>query len=318
MQQGRQTRVQELEETHLLLSGELSKAERQLRFETMGLEPTRMAHHGGTATIRRKSQRDVPGQLSGPILQLLTGLMALHPLPLPVDVVHVLAFGRGTERLFGASQRGVHLGDFRRQPRVGPTVGDDVVRGDQKDIFQLIELQHLEGEERAFGQIERPPPLGQGATFDLTFSILAAHGPEVAPVVVRGDFVVHQLTRPAFVHMEGRPEDLMTASHGVNASAQEVQVQRDGGASPQRSRVVEHVRSGRQLRQEPHPFLAARERVPPVRIPRHARTVRLLPRRLVELSYELLNSLRRQRRQPAIQVATHTAGRVSPCARNGT
>ena len=92
--------------------------------------------------------------------------VALQPGALPGRIVGVLDRER-RQRVGQALREGrVQGADLAHQHAHRPAVGDDVVGGDQQDVFVVGQAQQLAADQRPGRQVERPDGLGAGDLAD--------------------------------------------------------------------------------------------------------------------------------------------------------
>src|SRR5439155_11245309 len=95
------------------------------------------------------------GQLPLPVSQLRRGVRTALPAGLPAGEVGILQRQAGERRLLSADQLAVGLADLAGQQRQRPSVGGNVVHGQEKLVLGVRRAQQQAPQERAAGKVER-------------------------------------------------------------------------------------------------------------------------------------------------------------------
>ena len=209
---------------------------------------------GRTRVIGGQTQHRVfIAQLPGPVIELAPRLTLRQPLTLPTAVVGIVQGQRGKlQRLTQASRR-VQPGELVDQQVQRPTVGNDVVQGQQQVVLVFIELDQHHPIQRPLLQVE------QGAGFvlaDLPRTGLPLIGWQIADVdevqVEAGRFVdaLHRLPVP---FVKARSQCLVALDQLRKTAAQRGLIQLT--AQPQRAGDGVRAAGRVQLPQEPQAVL---------------------------------------------------------------
>ncbi len=174
-----------------------------------------------------------PGQLS---LTLAIGEQAT----LPLGVVGVLHRQRRQRRLVAYQRGTVQRGEFIHQHTDRPTVGDDMVQGQQQYMILCGQAQQRQAQQRAVTQVERAPGFLFGQAMRLGLGI--AVGGQIQ--AYHGQFQprMDDLARLALTLVEGGAQCLVTRHQCRECLAQRTLVQRAAQAQGARDIVGSTVR----------------------------------------------------------------------------
>ncbi|CRN04134.1 hypothetical protein [Pseudomonas sp. 34 E 7] len=154
----------------------------QRRVDLEGVARALVAGHGREWTVGRQLQHRVfIAQARLPVLQLARLLAGFQPATLPEGVVAVLDRQRRQLRRFVALVSVIETDEFVDQHIHRPTVGDDVVQGQQQHVLVCIELEQLHAQQRAVFQVERQQRLTRCRRVD---GLLTVSGGQVTEVQV--------------------------------------------------------------------------------------------------------------------------------------
>src|SRR5262249_42349317 len=148
--------------------------------------------------------------------------------------------------------------EFSDQHSHRPSVRDDVVHTQQKDMILLCQTQEGGAEQRSSLQVERTLSLFGHRTTSRSPPIL---GRQTLPILHGKDHlccVSNHLYRLVLMQREGRPQHLVTTHDLAQALLQRCLVQ--SASQPQCARNVVEAAARLQLIQEPQTLLSKRQR----------------------------------------------------------
>src|SRR5215475_3035987 len=104
-------------------------------------------------TLRKLQRRHRPLELLSPIRKLLEHIATRLPVPLPVRKVCILRRSFQSQHLSGGEGL-IESGKLVREHTERPAVADDLMHGDQQEVFLLAYAQQPAPNQRARGEIE--------------------------------------------------------------------------------------------------------------------------------------------------------------------
>ena len=126
----------------------------ELGVQRKGQRRTASADLRGTWAVRGQIEWREFGELIAPVLSLAIEFGAGEPVALPQRVVGVLHGQRRQRERFIAQCGGIAGAEFTHQHAGGPAIGDDVMHGEQQNVFIVFEAQQLSAQQRAALKIE--------------------------------------------------------------------------------------------------------------------------------------------------------------------
>src|SRR5579859_4049709 len=179
--------------------------------------------------VRRDFTERESRQLVAPVGAVLFECGALGTLVLPNRIVRILegeiwegSSALGKDRIVGA--------DFVAEDADGPTVGNDVMHGDEQNMFVFTKAQNAGTQERAGFEVEGKRGFRDGA---FLFFGIAGRGREVTEVVQRDEdrtFGMNDLRGGAIGKGKGGTKDFVAADDFIDAALENGNVQRTGDA----------------------------------------------------------------------------------------
>ncbi len=252
---------------------------------------------GGAGAVGRHGQGGQVRQALGPVPQ------SVHcgPAALPGGVVGVLHGQFRQLRLAAGLVRQVGLRQLAEQDRHGLAVDRDVVRAQHQEVVVLGGPGQAGAQHGVAGQVDRPGALGHREVHQRGQPV-AGHPGQVGHRQrhqVRGG--PGELARPVRGAEVAGAQDLVPAHDRGQRALEGGHVQR--AAQPQGERGVVHGQPGGGAVQEPQAFLGEGQRQRPrARYPADAVVRHPAPAGVPHLGEQLRPLLRRERRQPSLQV----------------
>ena len=186
-----------------------------------------VAGHGRARVVGGQLQnRMFIAQASLPVLQLAGLLARFQPAALPQGVVAVLDGQRRQLGRFVALMGVIATDEFVDQHIHRPTVGDDVVQGQQQHVFLLGKLKQLHAQQRPVFQVERQQRLTGGGGVDGLLPCIKGQGREVQ--VLDGHRRLHRHLRQPLISLtlEHRAQGFVTRHQAGERLLQRWQAQR--------------------------------------------------------------------------------------------
>ena len=185
---------------------------------------------------------------------------ALQVLLLPGRVVGVLQGQRRQRIVETLAEGAVQAVEFVDQHRHGPAIGDDMVLGDQQDMFVFGQLQQASANQRALAQIERRLDFGQAQLLDLLLPGLVGEGTEVVLGQGKADvFASKVLTDFIVLPFKGGAQAFVAGNDAVQGPLQGLTVELAAQVQGRRH-VVGDAGGMVQLVEEPQPLLGQGQR----------------------------------------------------------
>ncbi len=204
---------------------------------------------------RQFEHRLLVAQPFGPPGQLALALARLHPFPLPARVVAVLD-GLCRKRRLGALA-GIAGQQLLDQHAHRPTVGNQVVQGQQQQVIVIGQTHQAHPPQRPCGQLERRGELGGHAGRDLGLT-LGQRQRAVVDHQASQPVVVEALAHLALVFLQARAQAGLALANPGQAAPQGCQVERT--AQAQGRRHVIGAALGFELPEEPLALLGIGQR----------------------------------------------------------
>ncbi len=186
-----------------------------------------VAGHGRARVVGGQLQnRMFIAQASLPIFQLARLLARFQPAALPQGVITVLDGQRWQLGRFVALMGVIATDEFVDQHVHRPTVGDDVVQGQQQHVFLLGKLEQLYAQQWAVFQVERQQRLTGGGGVDGLLTRIKGQGGEVQ--VLDGHRRLHRHLRQPLISLtlEHRAQGFVTRHQAGERLLQRWQAQR--------------------------------------------------------------------------------------------
>ncbi len=223
-----------------------------------GLGSSRRAQHRAPRpVVRQLEELRRPGEPLAPVAEEpLEGLPA-QPSPLPHREVGVLHRPLRQRRRLPGGQRAVEAADLTDQHPHRPSVGDDVVDGEEQPEPVRGQTQQANAQQRSGQQVERSASLRRRQALGGDLAPAVGQGREIDARQRRRRWRVDDLHRPALAGGEGRAQRLVAPDHLGQGRRQPAGIDRpvetdDGAHVVGRAPRLEPV-------EEPEPLLAEGE-----------------------------------------------------------
>ena len=168
--------VEHHEQRGVRTSGQLFERPRVFRIDLQCADAAAVGLHRGAGPVRGQLQQARrTRQLSFPVFDLAAEHLAREPILLPSRVVRVLdgqhrelGFARVRREIVGKKR--IERDELADQHADGPPIGNDMVHGDQQDVFRHIQTHKAHAEQGTRGKVETASRLlgSQAARFRQT------------------------------------------------------------------------------------------------------------------------------------------------------
>src|ERR1700694_30754 len=205
-------------------------------------------------------QRRYSGKSNFPVLGLFPQYFPTHPVPLPHRIVGVLHLQLRQRIFFPSRIRSIQSAQLVQQHPHRPSVGHNVVHGDQQRVFVLALPDQPPSDQRSGFQIERCTGLGFHPSFQLHLRIVMPAQIVFlqikAPLFHQGD----PLLRLPIDHLKCSTQHFVPRHHPIQSPAQRGLIK--PASQPHTTRNVVGLAHPLPLRQKPEPLLGKRQRQP--------------------------------------------------------
>ena len=155
MQQDVERRQQQHEQRDIVPLCQRAQLLDQRRIDRKLMARAAVAGHGRARVIGGQcNDRVLVPELGLPVFELARLLPGFQPAALPQCIVTVLNGQVGELRLLAALKGVVALNELVNQHVHGPAIRHDVMQGQQQDVLVIAQLDQLDAQQRATGQIE--------------------------------------------------------------------------------------------------------------------------------------------------------------------
>ncbi|GAB5335603.1 hypothetical protein PFUM301597_00880 [Pseudomonas fluorescens] len=180
MQQHIEGAQQQHEQGDVMLLRAAAQLRSQARVDREIMPRALVAGHRRARAVRRQLQhRMFITKTRLPVFQLTRLLACLQPATLPQRIVAVLDRQRRQLRRLIARVGVIATDEFVDQYIHRPTVGDDVVQGQQQHVFLRVELEQLHTQQRTVLQIEGQQRLTRCRLVDGLLALIGGQAAEV-------------------------------------------------------------------------------------------------------------------------------------------
>ncbi len=160
VQEGQEPGHQGGRERGALAAGQSAEAAGGLRIQAGGERAAAVARSGGARPVgQQRGLRQLAGQALPPEFPEPLSLVSGEAPRLPADVVGVAQPRRRRDLGRAAAQRPVGRVQIALEHRQRPEVGDDVMHGDEQDVFLRAAAEDRQAQQRILLQVERAPGL---------------------------------------------------------------------------------------------------------------------------------------------------------------
>ncbi|GHJ26226.1 hypothetical protein TPA0910_06590 [Streptomyces hygroscopicus subsp. sporocinereus] len=240
------------------LPAEPGQPRHQLGGQLVAVHRARRGAHRGTRAVGGQLERLHPGEPAAPVLQIGLVPGGVGTAALPDRVVRVLQGGFGERGIGAGHLGGVQRGQLAHQQRHRPAVGDDVVLGQQQDVFPVGQPDQQRPGQRPPLQVVAAAQLPGQRALQLLGAPPRRMPAEVHPVQRHGPVPGHPLHTVPVHGGEGGAQGVMAGGEPVQGPAQRGHLQR--AVEPQPGPGVVLGAAGGQVVQEPQPPLGGGQR----------------------------------------------------------
>ena len=258
VQQDLEGREQRHEQRRPLAPGELLQPARDVGVD--------LERHAIAPVVRRRRSRPVgrelerahPRQRPLPVRERLLQRFALQPVALPHRIVGVLHRQLGQRRRLPGVESVVERRKFPPKHERRPSVGDDVVQGQEQPVLVLAQAQQSRPEQRSAREVEACAAFGLRDPPGLRVAHVLRQRAQVFDVERDVEPRRDHLHQPRVLDVEARTQRLVASNDLVQRTTQRVPVERP--AKAQHLRLVVDRFPGIQAVEQPQPLLRERRR----------------------------------------------------------